>query len=188
MTAKIFFVAVTTGLLRRLEFGMVEDGTAIGMGISTALNRLRQSKSKSKVVILLTDGIQADQPDLVVEAIRQVVEGSRGAASTPASPPVVGTGTASFASTIRSWSHVPQHSRIECIESMGLPPSTVLTPTPAAAIGPILQKEISGWDTVYSAAREIYPSLSNTATVPRCLEERVLQGRHGMKTGEGFMK
>lgn len=57
-----------------------------------------------------------------------------------------------------------------------------------AAIGPILQKEISGWDTVYNAAREIYPSLSNTADVPRCLAERVAQGKHGMKTGEGFLK
>jgi Ca-activated chloride channel family protein len=36
---------------------MVEDGTAIGMGLATAVNRLRQSPSKSKVVILLTDGI-----------------------------------------------------------------------------------------------------------------------------------
>jgi Ca-activated chloride channel family protein len=45
------------GLLRRLDFGMVEDGTAIGMGLATAVNRLRQSTSKSKVVILLTDGI-----------------------------------------------------------------------------------------------------------------------------------
>jgi Ca-activated chloride channel family protein len=45
------------GLMRQLDFGMVEDGTAIGMGLATALNRLRQSTSKSKVVILLTDGI-----------------------------------------------------------------------------------------------------------------------------------
>jgi len=44
-------------LLRRLDFGMVEDGTAIGQGLATALNRLRQSKAKSKVVILLTDGV-----------------------------------------------------------------------------------------------------------------------------------
>ena len=57
-----------------------------------------------------------------------------------------------------------------------------------AAVGPILQKEISGWDTVYNAAREIYPSLSNTAEVPRCLAERFALGKHGMKTGEGFLK
>ena len=36
--------------------GMIEDGTAIGMGIANALTRLKDSKAKSKVVILLTDG------------------------------------------------------------------------------------------------------------------------------------
>jgi Ca-activated chloride channel family protein len=36
--------------------GMISDGTAIGDGLNTAVNRLRESKSKSKVVILLTDG------------------------------------------------------------------------------------------------------------------------------------
>lgn len=36
--------------------GMIEDGTAIGMGISSAINRLKESKSKSKIIILLTDG------------------------------------------------------------------------------------------------------------------------------------
>ena len=35
---------------------MVEDGTAIGSGLSSGLNRLRDSAAKSKVVILLTDG------------------------------------------------------------------------------------------------------------------------------------
>jgi Ca-activated chloride channel family protein len=48
---------VVISLLRQLDFGMVEDGTAIGMGLATAVNRLRQSPSKSRVVILLTDGI-----------------------------------------------------------------------------------------------------------------------------------
>lgn len=36
--------------------GMIEDGTAIGMGIANALTRLKDSKAKSKVIILLTDG------------------------------------------------------------------------------------------------------------------------------------
>lgn len=36
--------------------GMIEDGTAIGMGIANAVSRLKDSKAKSKVVILLTDG------------------------------------------------------------------------------------------------------------------------------------
>ena len=44
-------------LLGRLRSGVVEDGTAIGNGLATAVNRLRESDSKSKVVILLTDGV-----------------------------------------------------------------------------------------------------------------------------------
>jgi len=47
---------VVTSLLGDLHMGMVEDGTAIGMALATALNRLRDSEAKSKVVILLTDG------------------------------------------------------------------------------------------------------------------------------------
>lgn len=43
-------------LLNSVDFGMVEDGTAIGMAIATASNRLRESESKTKVVVLLTDG------------------------------------------------------------------------------------------------------------------------------------
>ena len=42
--------------LRRTDFGMVEDGTAIGTGLLNGTNRLRASGAKSKVVILLTDG------------------------------------------------------------------------------------------------------------------------------------
>ncbi|MEM9884739.1 MAG: VWA domain-containing protein [Bacteroidota bacterium] len=42
--------------LSQLECGMLEDGTAIGMGLSGAVNRLKESEAKSKVVILLTDG------------------------------------------------------------------------------------------------------------------------------------
>lgn len=40
-----------------LECGMLEDGTAIGMGLATAINRLKDSPSASKIVILLTDGV-----------------------------------------------------------------------------------------------------------------------------------
>ncbi len=43
-------------LLGRVRSGLVEDGTAIGNGLATAINRLRESDAKSKVVILLTDG------------------------------------------------------------------------------------------------------------------------------------
>jgi len=47
---------VLISFLRRLDFGMIEDGTAIGMGLATAINRLKNSKAKSKIIILLTDG------------------------------------------------------------------------------------------------------------------------------------
>ncbi|MFL2601347.1 MAG: vWA domain-containing protein [Flavobacteriaceae bacterium] len=37
--------------------GLIEDGTAIGMGLATSVNRLKDSKAKSKIIILLTDGV-----------------------------------------------------------------------------------------------------------------------------------
>lgn len=43
-------------LLSEIRVGMIADGTAIGMGIATAVNRLRDSNAKSKVIILITDG------------------------------------------------------------------------------------------------------------------------------------
>jgi Ca-activated chloride channel family protein len=43
-------------LLDQLDFGLAEDGTAIGMGLATAVQRLHESKTPSKVVVLLTDG------------------------------------------------------------------------------------------------------------------------------------
>jgi Ca-activated chloride channel family protein len=39
------------------ERGVIDDGTAIGMGLATAVNRLKDSKALSKVIILLTDGV-----------------------------------------------------------------------------------------------------------------------------------
>ena len=42
--------------LERVKIGMIEDGTAIGSGLSSALNRLKDTTAKGKVVILLTDG------------------------------------------------------------------------------------------------------------------------------------
>ena len=49
--------AVVETMLSRLRSGVVEDGTAIGNGLATAINRLRERGAKSKVVILLTDGV-----------------------------------------------------------------------------------------------------------------------------------
>jgi Ca-activated chloride channel family protein len=47
---------VVLSFLNNLRVGMIEDGTALGNGLATAVNRLRGSKARSKVVILLTDG------------------------------------------------------------------------------------------------------------------------------------
>jgi Ca-activated chloride channel family protein len=43
--------------LANLQCGLLEDGTAIGMGLGTAVNRIKDSDAKSKIVILLTDGV-----------------------------------------------------------------------------------------------------------------------------------
>ncbi|GET23382.1 MULTISPECIES: vWA domain-containing protein [Prolixibacter] len=48
--------AVLINLFKDIHTGMIEDGTAIGEGLATAVARLKDSKAKSKVVILLTDG------------------------------------------------------------------------------------------------------------------------------------
>lgn len=48
---------VLKSLLRQVKPGMVEDGTAIGMAIAQGVNRLKESKAKSRVMILLTDGV-----------------------------------------------------------------------------------------------------------------------------------
>ena len=44
-------------LLARIRSGIIEDGTAIGNGLATSINRLRESEARSKVIILLTDGV-----------------------------------------------------------------------------------------------------------------------------------
>jgi Ca-activated chloride channel family protein len=49
--------AVVINFLKEIDFGVIEDGTAIGMGLATAVNRIKESKAKSKVIILLTDGV-----------------------------------------------------------------------------------------------------------------------------------
>lgn len=44
-------------LLGQVRIGMIDDGTAIGNGMATAINRLKESTAKSRVIILLTDGV-----------------------------------------------------------------------------------------------------------------------------------
>jgi Ca-activated chloride channel family protein len=48
--------AVLVNLFKSVKFGMIEDGTAIGLGLANAVNRMKDSETKSKVIILLTDG------------------------------------------------------------------------------------------------------------------------------------
>ncbi|WP_027065708.1 vWA domain-containing protein [Maribacter sp. Hel_I_7] len=43
--------------LSEITYGQLDDGTAIGMGLATSVNRLKESKAKSKIIILLTDGV-----------------------------------------------------------------------------------------------------------------------------------
>lgn len=49
--------SVLRNLLKEVKMGMIEDGTAIGNAIANGVNRLKDSKAKSKVLILLTDGV-----------------------------------------------------------------------------------------------------------------------------------
>jgi Ca-activated chloride channel family protein len=76
---------------------MIEDNTAIGSGLSTALNRLRETRSKTKVLILLTDGRNntGEIPPLTAAAAARALNirvytigaGSKGAAPYPARDP-----------------------------------------------------------------------------------------------------
>ena len=79
--------------LRRLDLNTIGDGTAIGSGLSAALNRLREVKSKSKIVILMTDGVNNAgkvQPLTAAEAaqtlgikVYTIGVGTRGVAKVP---------------------------------------------------------------------------------------------------------
>ena len=63
--------SVIKNLMGDLKNGMVEDGTAIGVGLATAVNRLKESEAKSKIVVLLTDGTNntGDIPPLTAAEI-----------------------------------------------------------------------------------------------------------------------
>ncbi len=49
--------AVLINLFNEIKQGMIEDGTAIGLGLANAVNRLKDSDAKSKIIILMTDGV-----------------------------------------------------------------------------------------------------------------------------------
>lgn len=88
-------------LLGEMEVGMIEDGTAIGMGLATAVKRLQASDAESKVVILLTDGRNnRGQIDPVTAAqmaqaldvrVYAIGAGTRGQARVPVDDPLFGT-------------------------------------------------------------------------------------------------
>ncbi|MCC6253087.1 MAG: VWA domain-containing protein [Bacteroidia bacterium] len=61
---------VLKNLFSQIKTGMLQDGTAIGMGLATAISRIKDSSAKSKVIILLTDGVNnagAVSPDLAAD-------------------------------------------------------------------------------------------------------------------------
>jgi 3-hydroxybutyryl-CoA dehydrogenase len=55
-----------------------------------------------------------------------------------------------------------------------------------AAVGPITQKELSGWDTNCNAAAEIYPALCNETSMPESMLKMVQSGKTGTKAMQGF--
>ncbi len=91
---------VVTELLGELKTGMIEDGTAVGMGLATAVKRLEASDAKSKVVILLTDGrnnrgeigpvTAAQMAQALGVRVYTIGAGSRGTARVPVDDPLRG--------------------------------------------------------------------------------------------------
>lgn len=64
---------VLKGFLDEIEVGLIDDGTAIGLGLATAVGRLRHSEAKSRTVILLTDGmnnVPTLEPETAAELAR----------------------------------------------------------------------------------------------------------------------
>ena len=57
-----------------------------------------------------------------------------------------------------------------------------------AACGPIVQKEHSGWEISTALYRRVFPTLAADAVPPASLEAMLAAGRHGMKTGRGFLE
>ena len=65
--------AVLINLFKDVKSGMIEDGTAIGMGLANAVSRLKDSKAISKVVILLTDGVN-NQGSIAPETAAEIAK------------------------------------------------------------------------------------------------------------------
>ncbi len=91
---------VLSTVLTNTELGIIEDGTAIGTALATALNRLRDSEAKSKVIILVTDGVNnrgeiqpvdaAEMAKALGVRVYAIGVGSTGTARFPIDDPVYG--------------------------------------------------------------------------------------------------
>ena len=88
-------------LIESLDFGLAQDGTAVGMGLATAVGALRRSSTPSKVVVLLTDGesnrgaidppTAADMARALGIKVYSVLVGRGGIVPVPVSDPLRGT-------------------------------------------------------------------------------------------------
>lgn len=89
---------VLINLFQSVKFGMIDDGTAIGLGLANAVNRMKDSATKSKVVILLTDGsnncgdidpqMAADIAKTFGIRVYAIGVGSKGEARVPVQTPI----------------------------------------------------------------------------------------------------
>ncbi len=95
--------SVLDGFLDEVQVGLIDDGTAIGLGLATAVNRLKRSQAASKIVILLTDGLN-NVPTLEPETAAELAKtlgvrvytvgvGKEGYAPFPVDDPVFGQRT-----------------------------------------------------------------------------------------------
>lgn len=91
---------VLLGMLRRVQIGMLPDGTAIGTGLATALNHVKDVPARSSVVVLLTDGVNntgrldpvtaADAAQALGVRVYAIGVGTRGTAPFLVEDPIVG--------------------------------------------------------------------------------------------------
>ncbi len=94
---------VLKGFLDEIEVGLIDDGTAIGLGLATAVSRLKHSDSPSKTVILLTDGVNnvpTLEPETAAELahsldvrVYSIAIGRQGLVPYPVDDPVFGRRT-----------------------------------------------------------------------------------------------
>jgi len=97
---------VLLDFLKEVEVGLIDDGTAIGLGLATAVNRLKDSPATSKTVILLTDGmnnVPTLEPETAAELahtlgvrVYTIAIGQEGVAPYPVDDPIFGRRTQSM--------------------------------------------------------------------------------------------